>query len=98
PPSPSPFPYTTLFRSCLIIANAEKARKMTDRPVWVAGLGLASSPMSLAGRKGPLTSFEVTKNAAKAAHQMARIGPNDVDVAEVRSEEHTSELQSRFDL
>src|SRR5712691_9019614 len=67
--------------ACLIIANAERAKKLTDRPVWVAGLGLASGPMSLAGRKGPLTSFGVTKNAARAAYRMAQVGPNDVDVA-----------------
>src|SRR5213594_2102992 len=48
--------------ACLLVANATKARKITDRPVWVAGLGLASSPMALAGRHGPMTSFEVTTN------------------------------------
>src|SRR5690242_18044324 len=52
--------------ACLIVTNSERAKKITDKPVWVAGVGLASSPMSLAGRQGPLTSFEVTKNAAKS--------------------------------
>jgi len=84
--------------TCLIIANAEKARKLTDRPVWVAGLGLASSPMSLAGRKGPLTSFDVTKNAAKAAYQMAGVGPNDVDVAEVHDSFSITEILNYEDL
>ncbi|HEV2119728.1 MAG TPA: thiolase domain-containing protein [Candidatus Bathyarchaeia archaeon] len=84
--------------ACLIIANAEKARKLTDRPVWVAGLGLASSPMSLAGRKGPMTSFEVTKNAAKAAYQMARIGPRDIDVAEVHDSFSITEILNYEDL
>jgi acetyl-CoA C-acetyltransferase len=84
--------------ACLIIANAEKARKLTDRPVWVAGLGLASSPMSLAGRKGPLTSFEVTKNAARAAYQMARVGPKDVDVAEVHDSFSITEILNYEDL
>jgi len=84
--------------ACLIIANAEKSRKLTDRPVWVAGLGLASSPMSLAGRKGPLTSFEVTKNAAKAAYNMARVGPNDVDVAEVHDSFSITEILNYEDL
>jgi acetyl-CoA C-acetyltransferase len=84
--------------ACLIIANAEKAKKLTDRPVWVAGLGLASSPMSLAGRKGPLTSFDVTKNAAKAAYQMARVGPNDVDVAEVHDSFSITEILNYEDL
>jgi len=84
--------------ACLIVAKAEKARKLTDSPVWVAGLGLASSPMSLAGRKGPLTSFEVTKNAAKAAYQMARVGPNDVDVAEVHDSFSITEILNYEDL
>ncbi len=84
--------------ACLIIANAEKAKKLTDRPVWVAGLGLASSPMSLAGRKGPLTSFDVTKNAAKAAYQMAQVGPNDVDVAEVHDSFSITEILNYEDL
>src|SRR5712692_1744999 len=61
--------------ACLIVANAEKTKKMTDKPVWIAGLGLASSPMNLAARKGPLTSFEVTKNAAKSAYDMAGTTP-----------------------
>jgi acetyl-CoA C-acetyltransferase len=84
--------------ACLIIANAEKAKKLTDRPVWVAGLGLASSPMSLAGRKGPLTSFDVTKNAAKAAYQMAGVVPNDVDVAEVHDSFSITEILNYEDL
>jgi len=84
--------------ACLIIANAEKAKKLTDRPVWVAGLGLASSPMSLAGRKGPLTSFDVTKNAAKAAYQMAGVGPNEVDVAEVHDSFSITEILNYEDL
>ncbi|TMH96841.1 thiolase domain-containing protein [Candidatus Bathyarchaeota archaeon] len=84
--------------ACLIIASAEKAKKLTDRPVWVAGLGLASSPMSLAGRKGPLTSFDVTRNAAKAAYQMASVGPNDVDVAEVHDSFSITEILNYEDL
>jgi acetyl-CoA C-acetyltransferase len=84
--------------ACLIIANAEKARKLTDRPVWVAGLGLASSPMSLAGRKGPLTSFDVTKSAAKTAYQMAQVGPNDIDIAEVHDSFSITEILNYEDL
>src|SRR5690242_20454124 len=84
--------------ACLIITSAEKARKLSDRPVWVAGLGLASSPMSLAGRKGPMTSFDVTKNAAKAAYQMAGVGPKDVDVAEVHDSFSITEILNYEDL
>ena len=83
--------------ACLIVSNAEKAKK-AEKPVWIAGLGLASSPMSLAGRKGPLTSFEVTKNAAKSAYEMAKVGPRDVDVAEVHDSFSITELLNYEDL
>ena len=66
--------------------------------MWVAGLGLASSPMALAGRKGPMTSFEVSKNAAKAAYEMARIRPGDVDVAEVHDSFSITEILNYEDL
>lgn len=84
--------------ACLIVADSEKAKKLSDRPVWIAGIGLASSPMSLAGRKGPLTSFEVTKNAAKAAYDMAQVGPGEVDVAEVHDSFSITEILNYEDL
>jgi acetyl-CoA C-acetyltransferase len=84
--------------ACLIVTSGERARKITDKPVWVAGIGLASSPMSLAGRQGPLTSFEVTKNAAKSAYEMARVKPPDVDVAEVHDSFSITEILNYEDL
>jgi acetyl-CoA C-acetyltransferase len=84
--------------ACLVLAKSEQAKKLSDRPVWVAGLGLASSPMALAGRKGPMTSFEVSKNAAKAAYEMARIKPGDVDVAEVHDSFSITEILNYEDL
>jgi acetyl-CoA C-acetyltransferase len=82
----------------LLVANAQKAKKITDNPVWIAGLGLASSPMSLAGRRGPMTSFEVTRNAAKSAYDMARVKPADIDVAEVHDSFSITELLNYEDL
>ncbi len=84
--------------ACLLVANATKARKITDRPVWVAGMGLASSPMALAGRQGPMTSFEVTKNAARSAYEMARVKPSDIDVAEVHDSFSITEILNYEDL
>jgi acetyl-CoA C-acetyltransferase len=84
--------------ACLIVSNAQKARKITDKPVWVAGLGLASSPMSLAGRQGTMTSFEVTKTAAKSAYEMARVKPVDIDVAEVHDSFSITEILNYEDL
>ena len=84
--------------ACLIVTSAERARRITDRPIWIAGIGLASSPMSLAGRRGPLTSFEVTRRAAKSAYEMARVKPADVDVAEVHDSFSITEILNYEDL
>jgi len=84
--------------ACLIITSAEKARKISDRPVWISGLGLASSPMSLAGRKGPMTSFDATRNAARMAYEMANIKPYDLHVAEVHDSFSVTEIINYEDL
>lgn len=84
--------------ACLIVTNAENARRLSDRPVWIAGLGLASSPMSLAGRKGEMTSFEVTRKAAKAAYEMAGLKPSDIDIAEVHDSFSITEILNYEDL
>ncbi|UCG36149.1 MAG: thiolase domain-containing protein, partial [Candidatus Bathyarchaeota archaeon] len=69
--------------ACIILASEDVARKVTDTPVWVAGLGLASSPMALTSRGPSYASFDCSVNAAKQAYGMARIKPKDVDIAEV---------------
>ena len=84
--------------ACLLIANSEETKKLSHRAVWIAGLGLASSPMGLAGRKGPMTSFDVTRNAAKSAYEMANIMPGQVDVAEVHDSFSITEILNYEDL
>jgi acetyl-CoA C-acetyltransferase len=69
--------------ACLILASDSVARKITDMPIWITGLGLGSSPMTLTSRSLPLTSFGCAVEAAKQAYKMAKIEPKDVDVAEV---------------
>jgi len=69
--------------ACIILADEERARKITDTPIWVVGLGLGSSPMTLTSRGTGLTSFSCAVEAAQQAYKMAGITPKDVDVAEV---------------
>jgi len=69
--------------ACIILASEEKAKKITDTPVWIAGLGLGSSPMTLTSRGLLLTSFTCAVEAARQAYKMARVEPKDIDVAEV---------------
>jgi len=68
--------------SCVIMASEEKAKKITDTPVWVAGIGSASDTLSTTNRTN-LAGLTCTIEAAKQAYKMAQIEPKDVDVAEV---------------
>ena len=83
--------------SCIILTGQKLARKLTDSPVWVSGLGLASSPMSLTSRN-QFASFECSVHAAKQAYKMAKMRPRDVDVAEVHDSFTSAEIMNYEDL
>ena len=68
--------------SCLILANEEKAKAFSKKPVWVLGLGAASTSVNMAGRD-LFTGLSVGQEAGQQAYEMAGIGPEDIDVAEV---------------
>lgn len=68
--------------SCVIVASETVARSFSDKPVWIMGLGAASAPVNMAGR-GDLTGLSVAVEAGRQAYEMAGIGPDQVDVAEV---------------
>lgn len=68
--------------SCVILASKEKAKKITDTPVWVAGIGSATDTLSTTSRTN-LTGLNCAIEAARQAYKMAHIEPKDVDVAEV---------------
>jgi len=68
--------------SCVIVASEEKARKITDSPVWVVGIGAASDTLSTTSRSN-LTGLDCAVESGRQAYRMARIQPEDVDVAEV---------------
>ncbi len=68
--------------SCVIIANEEKAKAFSDKPVWILGLGAASTAVNMAGRD-LFTGLTVAQQAGEQAYKMAGITAKDVDVAEV---------------
>ncbi|MDQ1335497.1 MAG: acetyl-CoA C-acetyltransferase [Thermodesulfobacteriota bacterium] len=68
--------------SCVIVANEEKARTFSKKPVWILGLGAASTAVNLAGRD-LFTGLTVAQQAGEQAYKMAGITAKDIDVAEV---------------
>jgi len=68
--------------SCIIVASEEKAKSLCKKPVWIMGLGSATTSVNLAGRD-LFSGLTVAQEAARQAYDMAGVGPKDVDVAEV---------------
>ncbi len=68
--------------SAAILVRGELAKKYTDTPVYVSGVGFATDSLSLHDRQ-TYTSFKSTMEASKQAYRQANVKPKDVDVAEV---------------
>ncbi|NQT56782.1 MAG: acetyl-CoA acetyltransferase [Desulfobacteraceae bacterium] len=68
--------------SCVILASEEKAKAFCKKPVWVLGLGAASTSVNMAGRD-LFTGLTVGEQAGEQAYKMAGITPKDIDIAEV---------------
>src|SRR5256884_4563836 len=86
PPRSTLFPYTTLFRS-LLRCSCRRARARHEE-CW----GTANSPPGL-----PVDALFLARRAATLPARLLA-GPWPAGAQEERSEEHTSELQSRLHL
>ena len=83
--------------SCIIVANREKAETLSEKPIWILGLGAASASVNLGGRS-LYTGLTVAREAAQQAYEMAGVGPKDIDVAEVHDCFTIAELMAYEDL
>ena len=83
--------------SCIIVANREKAEALSEKPIWILGLGAASASVNLGGRS-LYTGLTVARKAAQQAYEMAGVGPKDIDVAEVHDCFTIAELMAYEDL
>ena len=69
--------------SAVILTRKENARKYTDTPVYIKGIGQYLINENVISSIGDLTEFTALKVAAREAYKRAKIEPRDVDVAEV---------------
>ena len=81
----------------VVLASADVAKKYTDTPVYVAGLGQASDAMALHDR-AELTSLRASKIASIQAYDMAGIEPKDVSFACVHDCFTSAEMIATEDL
>ncbi|MGB8657643.1 MAG: thiolase domain-containing protein [Candidatus Zixiibacteriota bacterium] len=69
--------------ACLILCPAEMAKKLSKKPpVKIIASGNATDTIALHSRSD-FTTLNATVKAAERAYQMANVGPEDIDLAEV---------------
>jgi acetyl-CoA C-acetyltransferase len=83
--------------AALLVTNEEKAKQLSDTPIWIKGLGAATAPFSLLTRP-KLSSLSSAVDASQLAYTQAKIEPSNVDVAEVHDCFTIAEIMAYEDL
>lgn len=68
--------------AAIIIASEEAAKKLTDKPVYIAGVGQASSGR-LSSQKDHLPAIFARDLSVRQAYAMAGVRPEDIDIVEL---------------
>ena len=82
--------------SSLLLASEEKAKTLSEQPIWSTALGQKTTSASFT--KNILEEIKSTRLAADSAYKMAKIEPKDVDVAEVHDAFSVCELMAISEL
>ena len=81
----------------IILASEDVAKRFTDTPIYIQGIGLASDTMALHDRED-ITSLKATKIASQQAYEMAGISAKNIDLAEVHDCFTIAEVMAIEDL
>ena len=69
--------------AAVVLASEDRARGLTDRPVWIRGTGQALDGFQLTSLHEDYAHWPALARAGQAAYRMAGVEPTDVDLAEV---------------
>ena len=83
--------------AAVVLASEETAKKLTDTPVWVKGVGYSSDTANLS-RREDYVGLRAAVIAAAKAYSMAKVSPQDVDVATAHDCFTIAELMAYEDL
>ena len=83
--------------AAVVLASEEVARKLTDTPVWIRGVGHSSDTANLS-RRSDYVGLSAVVTAAKNAYAMAKVSPEDIDVATAHDCFTIAELMAYEDL
>jgi len=84
--------------SAILLVSDKKARKTTENPIWVRGIGQQTNCASFSKAANDLTSIRATKEAAADAYRMAATDPLSIDVVELHDAFTILEILAYEDL
>lgn len=82
--------------AAILLVSEDLAKKYTDNPIYLIGSGQASD--GALSERDSLTHIPSAISAAKQAYEMAGLGPNDIDFAEVHDCFTIAEIIASEDL
>jgi len=83
--------------AAVVLASEDVARKFSDTPVWIKGIGFSSDSANLS-RRGDYVGLRATVDASRKAYAAAKISPRDIDVATCHDCFTIAELMAYEDL
>lgn len=83
--------------AAVVLASEDAARRLTDTPIWIRGLGFSSDSANLSRRSG-YVGLRATVDAARKAYAAAKVEPEDIDVATCHDCFTIAELMAYEDL
>jgi len=83
--------------AAVILASEEKAKSLTDSPVWIEAIGVSSDTANVSKRSN-FTGLSATVAASEKAFKKANVGPDQIDVADVHDCFTIAELLAYEDL
>ncbi len=83
--------------AAVILASEEAAKKLTDTPIWIRGVGYSSDSANLS-RRGDYVGLAASVEAGRRAYAMAKVSPEMIDVADCHDCFTIAELMAYEDL
>jgi len=83
--------------AAVVLASEETAKKLTDTPIWIKGIGSSSDSANMSKRED-FVGLGATVDASRKAYSIAKIGPEMVDVANCHDCFTIAEIMAYEDL
>ena len=83
--------------AAVVLASESVAKKLTDTPIWIKGVGYSSDTANLS-RRDDYVGLTAAVTAAKQAYSRADVSPGQIDVATVHDCFTIAELMAYEDL